>query len=346
MPSRTSLRPLRIGILGCANIARQFARDVAPSRHVKIIAVASRDATKAAAFAIARTHGSYEGLLADEQVDAIYNPLPNSLHAHWSIEAAKHRKHVLCEKPLALNRAEAQAMFDAARHHGVMLLEAYPYWFQPQTGDLLKLLHGGAIGTRALGAGQLRLQPAERQRQHPAEPRPGRRRAAGRRQLPAEPDPPGDGRRTAACAGRVAPGAQRRGHRHHRDAAVGRRPPGADGLRDGRGHPPPRQHRRHAGAVETEYLNHTAAATTGHPYGYQPSQMRVRRGIAGTVPIETLRSPVGSGFRFAAEAFARVVATQDQAAIDRAAQASLDIAAMLEAIALGARTGQAVDVTR
>ena len=100
------------------------------------------------------------------------------------------------------------------------------------------------------------------------------------------------------------------------------------------------------GVIETEYLNHTAAATTGHPYGYQPSQMRVRRGIAGTVPIETLRSPVGSGFRFAAEAFARVVATQDQPAIDRAAQASLDIAAMLEAIALGARTGQAVDVTR
>jgi predicted dehydrogenase len=350
MPTRTSNRTLRIGILGCANIARQFVRDVSPSRHVKVVAVASRDATKAAAFAahfgIGRTHGSYEGLLADEQVDAIYNPLPNSLHAHWSIEAAKHRKHVLCEKPLALNRAEAQAMFDAARHHGVMLLEAYPYWFQPQTGDLLKLLHAGAIGSvRAVQAsfgfnlqnanGNIRLNPdlgGGALLDAGSYPLSLIRLVMGdapqRVLAESRPAPSGvdigttatllwdDGRRAQmACAMDVAI--------HRRASIVGS-----------------------AGTVETEYLNHTAAATTGHPYGYQPSQMRVRRGSAGTVPIETVHSPVGSGFRFAAEAFARVVATQDQAAIDRAAQASLDIAAMLEAIALGARTGQAVDVTR
>ena len=143
--------PLRLGILGCANIARQFARDVAPSRLVRIAAVASRDAAKAAAFAaefgIARTHGSYDALLADGELDAVYIPLPNSLHAQWAVRAAQHGRHVLCEKPLAMNLAEARAMFDAARQHGVMLLEAYPWWFQPQTAALLGLLQGGAIGT-------------------------------------------------------------------------------------------------------------------------------------------------------------------------------------------------------
>ena len=130
MPAATATPPLRIGVLGAANIARQFVRDVAGSRQVKVVAVASRDAAKAATFAadfgIARAHGSYEALLADAQVDAIYNPLPNSLHAAWSIQAAKQGKHILCEKPLALSHAEAQAMFDAARQYGVMLLEAYP----------------------------------------------------------------------------------------------------------------------------------------------------------------------------------------------------------------------------
>ncbi|HEY2977627.1 MAG TPA: Gfo/Idh/MocA family oxidoreductase, partial [Burkholderiaceae bacterium] len=149
--NNTRPAPLRIGILGCANIARQFARDVAPSRHVHVAAAASRDAAKAAAFAaefgIARTHGSYEALLADSELDAVYIPLPNSMHAQWAVRAAQHGRHVLCEKPLALSRAEARTMFDAARQHGVMLLEAYPWWFQPQTAALLGLLRGGAIGT-------------------------------------------------------------------------------------------------------------------------------------------------------------------------------------------------------
>ena len=143
--------PLRIGILGCANIARAFARDVADSPAVQVVAVASRTQATADAFArsqgIPRALGSYEALLADPAVDAIYLPLPNSLHADWAIAAAAHGKHVLCEKPLALGLAQAQAMFAAAKQQGVMLLEAYPYWFQPQTGDMLALLRSGAIGT-------------------------------------------------------------------------------------------------------------------------------------------------------------------------------------------------------
>src|SRR5690606_27193179 len=146
-----SSRPLRLGILGCANIARQFARDVAPSAAVRITAVASRKAEVAAQCAagagIGRSLGSYEALLADGDIDAVYIPLPNSLHAAWAIRAAERGKHVLCEKPLALNRAEAQAMFDAAQRHGVMLLEAYPYQFQPQTAAMLALLRDGAIGS-------------------------------------------------------------------------------------------------------------------------------------------------------------------------------------------------------
>ena len=166
--------PLRIGILGCANIAKQFTRDVRQSKKVSVDAVASRNADTAAAYAatngIARHHGSYEALLADTAIDAIYIPLPNSLHAEWAIKAAAHGKHILCEKPLALGLAEAQDMFAAARQHGVMLLEAYPWWFQPQTRDLLALLHDGTVGevrsvqasfgfTLANPAGNIRMNP-------------------------------------------------------------------------------------------------------------------------------------------------------------------------------------------
>ncbi|MEF7612476.1 Gfo/Idh/MocA family oxidoreductase [Aquincola sp. MAHUQ-54] len=150
--------PIRIGILGCANIARQFTRDVAPSPAARIVAVASRNAETAAAFAaaqgIGRHHGSYEALLADPEVDVVYLPLPNSLHAEWAIKAAEAGKHVLCEKPLATGLAQARAMFDAAQRHGVLLLEAYPYYFQPQTGRMLSLLQGGEVGeVRSVHAG-------------------------------------------------------------------------------------------------------------------------------------------------------------------------------------------------
>ena len=141
---------LRLGILGCAKIARQFARDVAHCTTVELLAVASRDLAKAqsfaADFALPRAYGSYEDLLADAQIDAVYIPLPNNLHAPWAIRAAQAGKHILCEKPLTLSLADARSMFDAAHRHGVMLVEAYPYYYQPQTGQMLALLHSGAIG--------------------------------------------------------------------------------------------------------------------------------------------------------------------------------------------------------
>ena len=165
--------PLRIGILGTANIARSFIQGVSASKHLTVSAIASRDVAKAGAFArefaIARHFGSYEALLADRDTDAVYIPLPNSLHAEWSIAAARAGKHVLCEKPLSATAAEARAMFDAARAHGVHLVEGFPYRAQPQTQKLGELLQAGVIGEVrlmqaafgfTLGAGEnIRLNP-------------------------------------------------------------------------------------------------------------------------------------------------------------------------------------------
>ncbi len=173
MPDPLTTPPLRVGILGAANIARSFVAGVKLSNRVTVSAVASRDADKARAFArelaIARHFGSYEALLADRDIDAVYIPLPNSLHAEWSIRAAGAGKHVLCEKPLSASAAEARAMFDAARRHGVHLVEGYPYRAQPQTLKLRELLDAGVIGDVrliqasfgfTLGAGEnIRLSP-------------------------------------------------------------------------------------------------------------------------------------------------------------------------------------------
>jgi D-xylose 1-dehydrogenase (NADP+, D-xylono-1,5-lactone-forming) len=171
--NESSEPPLRIGILGTAKIARSFVAAVRPSKQVRVAAIASRDAAAARAFAqefsIARHFGAYEALLADPDIDAVYIPLPNSLHAEWSIAALSAGKHVLCEKPLSATAAEARAMFDAARRHGVHLVEGYPYRAQPQTLKLSELLDAGVIGEVrliqasfgfTLGAGEnIRLSP-------------------------------------------------------------------------------------------------------------------------------------------------------------------------------------------
>ncbi len=143
-------KPLRIGVLGAANIARAFITALRGSTKVDICAVASRNAEKAAAFCkengIAHSFGSYEAMLADSSIEAVYNPLPNNLHAEWSIKAANAGKHVLCEKPFAANSVETKAMFDAAAANKVYVVEAYPYRAQPQTIKLAELLRERAIG--------------------------------------------------------------------------------------------------------------------------------------------------------------------------------------------------------
>jgi predicted dehydrogenase len=340
--------PLKFGVLGCANIARQFIRDVRPSPQVRVTCVASRNAQTAATFAAAngveRSLGSYEALLADPAIDAIYLPLPNSLHAEWAIKAAVAGKHVLCEKPLALNRAEAEAMFDAARCHGVVLLESYPFWFQPQTGALVELLGSGALGTvRSVQAcfGFTLLNPQNNIRLNP-ELGGGALLDAGSYALSLIRLAMGDApNRVSAVATMTSAGV---------DISTMATLEYTDGRRAQLSCAMDTAYHRHAtivgsaGVIETEYLNHTSTQDAGHPYGYMPSSMRVRRGIAPTIAFEQDASPVGSGFRFSAEAFTRLVRERDFAAAARAAQASIDIAATLEAIRRSAQSGAPVAV--
>ena len=138
------------GILGTGNIARQFCAGVAASTRSKLVAVGSRNPESASAFArnhqIPREHGSYEELLADPQVDAVYNSLPNSLHHRWTIAALEAGKHVLCEKPFSINTGQAQEMFDVARGKGRVLVEAFMYRCHPLTLAVQKAVASGAIG--------------------------------------------------------------------------------------------------------------------------------------------------------------------------------------------------------
>jgi len=112
--------------------------------------VASRDGDRAAAYAqewgLARTWSSYEELLADPDIDVIYNPLPNSMHAGWSVLAAQAGKHVLCEKPLAVHMEEMDALQRAAQENNVTIFEAFMYLHHPQTRAVLKMLNEGRIG--------------------------------------------------------------------------------------------------------------------------------------------------------------------------------------------------------
>ena len=345
--SSTESPVLRLGILGCANIARQFVRDVADSPAVQVVAAASRRLDSAVAFAaaqgIARAHGSYEALLPDGAVDAIYLPLPNSLHAEWAIRAAEAGKHVLCEKPLALGRAQAERMFEAAARHGVRLLEAYPYAFQPQTSAMLGLLAQGVLGEvrtvqacfgfTVQGSGNIRLQP---------ELGGGALLDAGSYALSLIRSVMGCApQRVRADASWTEGGV---------DISTSATLFYADGRRAQLSCAMDTANHRHAtvagslGTLETEYLNHTADAPADNPWGYLPSQLRLRRGVANSIAFETLSCPSGSGFRFAAEAFAQALAHGDDALFERARQGSLDNMATLEALALSARVERAVSL--
>jgi len=142
------------GILGSGSIAHTFARGLAKSRTGKLAAIGSRAQGKADAFAkefgLARAHGSYEALLADPAVQAVYISTPHPSHAEWSVKAARAGKHILCEKPLTLNSAEAMVVAEAAREHRVFLMEAFMYRCHPQTARLVELIRSGAIGRVAV----------------------------------------------------------------------------------------------------------------------------------------------------------------------------------------------------
>jgi predicted dehydrogenase len=142
--------PVRLGLLSTANINAQILAGASESDRVRIVAVGSRDAAKAQAYAAAhsieRAHGSYEALLADEGIDAVYVGLPNGMHHGWTLEALAARKHVLVEKPFTRRAAEAEAAYDAADAAGLVLMEAFMYRHHPQTAVVRDLVVGGAIG--------------------------------------------------------------------------------------------------------------------------------------------------------------------------------------------------------
>lgn len=335
MKSAQPTGPLRIGILGAANIARTFKNGCAPLRSVEIAAVASRKIDKAKAFAaelgIPLALGSYEAMLGDPNIDAVYIPLPNSMHAEWAIRAAEAGKHVLCEKPLAMNAAEARAMFAAASKHGVVLREAYPYMAQPHTAQLRAWIGEGAIGRIRLirstfgvffnDPANIRLSPTL-----------GGgalydagsyavslvRIAAGQRPLRAHAvsycDRNGVDLTTAAnfefAGGLLAQIACSFDTAYHRHASIA----------------------GDKGVIETNYLNHP-------PMG-GPPLLQIRRGIPAAVPFEAVDVPDGNGFQLETESFARLVRGEAGAWSGATPEESIDIMLMLDAIRASAKSRQ------
>src|SRR4051794_11753768 len=138
------------GILSTADINKKLLAGAAESDDVDVVAVGSRDQARAEAFAqawdIPRAYGTYEELLADPEVEAVYIPLPNTMHSEWSIKAMEAGKHVLCEKPFSRHIGDVERAFDAADATGMHLSEAFMYRHHPQTARLVELVASGAIG--------------------------------------------------------------------------------------------------------------------------------------------------------------------------------------------------------
>ena len=331
--------PLQIGVLGTAAIARELIRGVKGSHKVVVSSIASRNAGRAADFArehgVARSHGSYEALLADSEVDIVYNPLPNSLHAEWSIRAAKAGKHVLCEKPLATSFAEAKSMFEAAQVNGVHLVEAYPYLSQPQSIELRRLLHEGVIGRVRLvrasfgftmsDASDIRLDatlgggslldagsyPVSLVRVLSGS-RPIRVHAV------ADWSAPGVDRSMVATlehsSGLLAQISCSFGTAVHRHALIA----------------------GEAGVIETSYSNHTSAD--------QPAVLQIKRGTSWEARYETVSLLETNGFLAEVESFADMITIGSDSWTGIRSNESIDVARTLEAIAASARSRSAVEL--
>jgi predicted dehydrogenase len=327
--------PLRIGVLGAANIARQFISAVKPSATVTVTAVASRDQSKARAFAnengVEQAYGSYEALLDDPAVEAVYLPLPNSLHAEWAIKAAQAGKHVLSEKPISVTGAEAKAMVAAARANGVHLVEGYPYMAQPQTMRMRELLREGAVGKVQLiqaSFGFSLLNPDTNIRMvadlgggarldagsYPislvrvvAGVRPSRVLAAATwfkegvdRTLIASLEFPNGVLAQVGCSFATA---------NHRHAFIG----------------------GDEGAIMTTFLNHAPPGET--------LELQVKRTKVSNAPFETLTVPGTNGFLAEAESFAALVREQADGWTGVTPEESIDIMLTIDAITESLRSG-------
>lgn len=147
MAAESPPSPVRFGIVGCANIARKVSRAILLSPNSTIVAIGSRSLEKAAAFAknngfpaAAKAYGSYDAVLDDPDVDAVYVPLPTSLHLHWAVLAARKKKHVLLEKPVALNVGELDEILAACESSGVQYMDATMWMHHPRTAEMKAFL--------------------------------------------------------------------------------------------------------------------------------------------------------------------------------------------------------------
>jgi D-xylose 1-dehydrogenase (NADP+, D-xylono-1,5-lactone-forming) len=331
--------PLQIGIFGAAKIARLFVEAVRASAKVQVRAVASRDAERAQTFArdcgVPQVHATYDSLLADSAIHAIYIPLPNNLHAKWSIRAVEAGKHVLCEKPLATSAGDAVAMFAAARRHNVYLVEGYPYRAQPQTLKLRELLARGEVGRIQiiqasfgfplgdtanirldpdLGGGALMdagSYPASLVRFIAGE-RPARVQAIARwgesgvdRTLVGSIEFSNGVLAQIACSFATA--------RHRHAIIIGE-----------------------SGSITTSYFNDTSAAF--------PPILDVRRGSGWDAQQETIQTSAINGFLAEAEAFYDLVAYGWERWTGSTPEESVDTMLMLEALAASARHGNVIDL--
>jgi D-xylose 1-dehydrogenase (NADP+, D-xylono-1,5-lactone-forming) len=331
--------PLQIGIFGAARIARLFVEGVRPSAKVQVRAVASRDAERARTFAhdcgIPQVHATYDSLLADPAIHAVYIPLPNNLHAQWSIRAVEAGKHVLCEKPLATSADDAEAMFTAARQNKVYLVEGYPYRAQPQTLRLRELLARGEIGRLQivqasfgfllndatnirfdpkLGGGALMdagSYPASLVRMIAGE-RPSRAHAIARwtesgvdRSLVGSIEFSNGVLAQIACSFAIA--------RYRRAIIIG-----------------------DAGSITTSYFNDTSTALS--------PILKVRRGTGSDTQQETIETSAINGFLAEAEAFYDLIAYGWERWTGSTPEESVDTMLILEALAASARQGSAIDI--
>src|SRR5262249_6771299 len=143
-------KQVRWGVLGVANINRRIVPAFRNAPSAELVGIASRSLerakTAAQAAAIPHAYASYEAVLDDPMIDAVYIPLPNHLHAEWTTKAAEHGKHVLCEKPLATNAQEAARLVEFCHTRGVKLMEGFMWPHHPRTGELRRFIDSGAIG--------------------------------------------------------------------------------------------------------------------------------------------------------------------------------------------------------
>lgn len=144
------MRTVKWGILGTARIAReQLIPALQREGHSEVVAIASKSGKArdvADRFGIPAAYDDYEALLGDPAVEAVYIPLPNGLHKEWAIKAARHGKHVLCEKPSALTSAETREILEACREHDVIFMEGFMYRHHPQHQRVKEIMQSGEIG--------------------------------------------------------------------------------------------------------------------------------------------------------------------------------------------------------